>query len=239
MLRKYRRQPIEDAYFGIKAVTQQIQEKLVAMQISHWHIEEVQSYIWLCHANLTTQKLQLPSGLLINQAWIDTIIKNVIEVILYQNQNARKQPLRIFELGMDRFEETGLGLMIELAHRNHVIDELTLRHHAGAVLASYLGHQFSFWDTYLRLSNLFSQETAFTLTAQAKMGLEDTTEKGGMLHTHLALQGWKKVQPLTQHELTLLYTGHVGIDQLRLLAEAIKDQSIQAPTWLPDILKKR
>lgn len=239
ILHKYRRQPIDNAYFGIKAVIDELREKLVSSQISHWNIEETQGYIWLCEADTINHKLLLPSGLLINQAWIQKIIQNVIEVIIYQNQNAQTQPLKIFLLGLDRYEETQKGLMIELAHRMGHIDSQSMRRHAGGVLASYLGHQYSFWETYQRLSNLFSQETAFTLAGLSKMGLCDTEEKGGLLHTHLALQGWKKVQNMTKGQLSHLYCGHVGMDQLEQIETWIEEGKIASPQWLPHILQSR
>lgn len=237
ILRDEHDRPIEDAFFGIRAVMEQLREHLVSLNITDWTLDETQSYIWLGQANHIQKKIYLPLGLLVNQAWIEKIAQQMIEVCVFQGQNARAQPLQLFSLGLDRFEETQWGLMIELAHRTDMIETRTLRRHAGGVLASYLGYQYSFWEVFERLSNIFPQETAYRLTASAKMGLMDTEEVGGLLHTHLPLQGWKKVQSLSMAEMRAMYVGYVGIDQLAWIQEALDEGILHAPLHLPALLK--
>ncbi|MCB0272078.1 MAG: DUF1704 domain-containing protein [Bdellovibrionales bacterium] len=235
ILRKYRRQPIQNAFSGIRVIMDQLKERLVSLNITDWTVDICQGYVWLARANHTEQKILLPEGILVNEAWIEKIIQLVIEVCVFQQQNAQAQPLEIFRVGLDRFEETQAGLFIELAHRTSTIDSQILRRHAGGVLSSYLGFQYSFWETYERLSNLFSPQTAFTLTAQGKMGLVDTQEKGGILHGHLPFQGWKKIKSLTTDQLQCLYIGLVGIDQIDQLQAWLGEGKLARPIFLPQI----
>jgi hypothetical protein len=228
-----------DAYSGIRVVIERIRERLTAERIEGWSVGEGSSHIWLMDTHPLQKKILVPAGLLVNEHLIEKIIQRAVEVDTYRAKNAARQSLHVFRHGTMGWEEARAALTLELERRQGRLQLYFLRNAAGGLLASYYASTHSFYETFRYLRTLFTDDKAYSLTQKVKMGLHDTSEKGGLLAEHLSLQGMKKLQNQSMQALHALYVGQVAIAHVEPLMSLLQNQAIADPAFIPLLLQGR
>ncbi|MEZ4705269.1 MAG: DUF1704 domain-containing protein [Bdellovibrionota bacterium] len=237
IIRKTREFKEPDRIFGIKVVEEQLREQFTIHRIDGWTVREESKNIWLAECDTVHRKINLQPGILANKTMIDQFIRHMIDVSVFRWSNGRRQPLKIFAIGMDGQDETEDGLSLELELRFQPYKDHHLRRYAGRVLAVSYSMEHSFFEVFRILAQHFPAERAYSMTERCKIGLRDTSQKGGFLRDHIYLQGRNKLKSLKSEELKLLYVGKVSLQYMALFKTLLENKEILSPALLPLYLR--
>lgn len=239
ILKKYKSEEETGVFFGIKHLSEKIRARLAADHIEGWGTLESNENVWIAEVDQITKKILLEQGIIINQDLIEHLIRRCIEVSIFRAKNAERQPLRLFELGLSGYEETELGLSLEMSIGFGLFHPKFLIHAARGVIASHYAHSYSFYETFQQLNKFLPEDLAYEFCEKVKTGLVDTKEAGGLICEHLSLQGRKKIQMLSNHDLYCLYVGNVSSDHLPLIQDLIDQNILFEPAFIPHFLYEK
>jgi len=148
--------------------------------------------------------------------------------------NGHLQPLNIFRFGFPDFlsTEEGMATYFEELTGNSSSD--VFRNYAGRVIAvDCLRRDFDFKDCFDELVRCgFSDEDSWDLSVRAYRG-------GGFVKDHVYLEGYLMVKKFAEAggDFRKLYVGKVGLDDLDLVEDLLKEKVIDEPRFLPEFLK--
>ncbi len=239
VLKRYKPEDETGVFFGIKILSEKIRERLAADHIEGWSISESNEGVWIAEIDHTNRKILLEQGIIINQDMVNHLVRKCIEVSIFRSKNAERQPLRMFELGLSRHEETEAGLALEMSIGFGLFHPKFLIHAARGVIAAHYAHMHSFYETFQALHKILPEDTAYDFAEKVKIGLIDTKEPGGWIREHCAFQGRKKIQTLPNQDLYYLYAGNVSYAHLELVQSLISQNILHEPAFVPHFLYEK
>ncbi|MDD4251070.1 MAG: DUF1704 domain-containing protein [Candidatus ainarchaeum sp.] len=180
--------------------------------------------------------LYINKDLVFNKDLVKRFIAHEIETHIYRYENGFSQPYSMFSQGTSKNmleTEEGLAVNVELLKGLEV--DNSLKQYAGRVLAIHYASKESFFQTFLKLKEFFSEEDAFTLTLRAKRGTFKTSEPGAFTKDMLYYRGMFLVQDfLKNHPIEDLYYGKYSVSDIHLVKGV---DGLKKPKFLPDLPK--
>lgn len=153
-----------------------------------------------------------------SQFRIDQLIAHEIETHILTNENGRRQPYRIFQIGTANYLKTQEGIAV------YNQEKFTKTVHnlwgAGNFIATYLAEHHSFSETYLKLLDLgLGQTRALNLATKCKRGLENTERPGAFTKGYIYFAGANQIDDFVQGggNLADLYIGKIDLESLDLI----------------------
>ncbi len=163
-----------------------------------------------------------------------------VMVHVYRGANGRRQPFGIFAEGLAGYDETEEGLAIAAEEVAGCLktDTRQLKIYAArAVCVDYCARG-TFYETFTRLGSFFPDYLAYRLTERGKRGLKDTSVAGAFTNGFHYIEGWMKVKKYIADggDLSLLYTGKIGIKDAKLVKKLLDEGILERPRYLPDFV---
>lgn len=172
---------------------------------------------------------------LMTETQANALLHHELGVHMATTLNAAKQPLKVFSLGLpgNTMSQEGLAILNELHSGNLPLSrlkELALR----VVAVREMVRHNDFRHTYQLLADEHQMppEQAFKLAVRVHRG-------GGFSKDYLYLRGVSIAFNLYQQkDMSGLYVGKTGFDSLPIIDEMISREIIEAPTYVPQYLRK-
>lgn len=160
------------------------------------------------------------------------VLAHEVGVHVVRGVNAKAQPLRLFEIGTEKYLgcEEGLATIA----RKMVTDNPFFVSTSYFVLACDIGNRTSFRGTYNMLRKLgASEESAWKYTFRVKRGLGDTSKPGVFAKDAQYLLGVFEIEKYLQAggKLHDLFVGKVSPKDVSMLLD---NESIVPPKFFPD-----
>ncbi len=160
------------------------------------------------------------------------VLAHEVGVHVVRGVNAKSQPLRLFEIGTEKYLgcEEGLATIA----RKMVTDNPYFVSTSYFVIASDIGSRSSFRDTYNVLRKLgASEENAWKYTFRVKRGLGDTSKPGVFAKDAQYLLGVFEIEKYLQAggKLHDLFVGKISPRDVSMLSE---NEVIVPPKFFPD-----
>lgn len=174
--------------------------------------------------------LYLKKGAKFSRQFITQLIVHEIGTHILRAENGRRQPYRMFGVGLPGYLETEEGLALYNQEIHDCMNERLLQMYAGRVLASQYAISHSFRETYTYLRRYFTQNDAWKLTLRVKRGLCDTSLPGAFTKDIAYLKGYYQVKEYIRKggSYNDLYIGKIGIQHIKLVKQlpGLKDPLI-------------
>ncbi|MBN2057094.1 DUF1704 domain-containing protein [bacterium] len=170
-----------------------------------------------------------------------TIVVHEIGTHILRAENGYAQPLRLFGTGLPNYMLTEEGLAEYTEVQNDCFDPETHRRISARAIATHIALEKSFWDVFTTMVKFFPPETAFDIGQRVTLGIADTSKPGSYTKDFFYLEGLAKVTEFFEkraaEERKLLYLGKVGMHDLPLLKDLVKEGYLSAPKHLPHFLE--
>lgn len=176
--------------------------------------------------------LKIKANSIVNQRYAKALAHHEIGVHMLTTENAKKQPLKIFQLGLPLDTKTQEGLAILSEYLSGHIAVSRLKELALRVLAvNHMIKNYDFSETFNYLVTDFGIDTeiAFYLTARVYRG-------GGFTKDYLYLSGFKEIYQLflsNKTGLEKLLIGKTSIEDLPTISELLSREILPSPTHIP------
>lgn len=215
----------------------QIQELLVAFAQSNqydFNLKVEDQMIANALVSGTTIKVNKQASLSTSDA--NALAQHEIGVHLVTTLNARRQPLRILEIGnpLNTMTQEGLAILSEYLSNSLTIKRLrTLALRVIAVRSMINDKSFKRTFALLNEEHGASNDTAFAITARIFRG-------GGFVKDYLYLQGFHRMLNAFEHEpdFKLLFSGKTSIDYLPQIKRLVDKGFLLAPQHIAPIFKQ-
>jgi uncharacterized protein (TIGR02421 family) len=166
----------------------------------------------------------------------NALAQHEIGVHLVTTLNARKQPLRILEIGnpLNTMTQEGLAILSEYLSNNLTIKRLKiLALRVIAVDSMIKDRNFKRTFALLREEHGACNELAFTITARIFRG-------GGFVKDYLYLQGFHKMLNAFENEadFQLLFCGKTSISYLPIIHRLVDKGFVVAPHYVAPVFNK-
>jgi uncharacterized protein (TIGR02421 family) len=231
ILERVPRQPPASKPFTATHLKAVFQKELAAYGFSGWNIA-IKPSVARVAVSPSKRSIVINERARVSANDIKCLLVHEIGVHVLRAMNGYRQHYEIF--GTDAIPgylptEEGLAAIHE--QRAGALSNNRLRRYAGRVIAAAEALKGSFRDVYAELCRFFLPKDAFALTVRVKRGLKDTSAAGGFIKDHVYLEGKLALEDFVAHggNLTPLYSGKIGLEQIHLVEQGI----IQPPTWLP------
>ncbi|MDD5254318.1 MAG: DUF1704 domain-containing protein [Candidatus Nanoarchaeia archaeon] len=156
-----------------------------------------------------------------------------IGVHVLRAANGYEQPLGIFATGLPRYDSTEEGLTLYFENKTGSTNDELMRDYAARVIAvDSVCKGLDFRNTFDRLKSYdLTDDQAWNLAVRGHRG-------GGYIKDHIYLQGLLKIMDFerTDGDFKTLYIGKIGIEDLPLVRELIKEGTLKKAKYLPDFL---
>ncbi len=166
------------------------------------------------------------------------LVVHEIEVHVYRAINGARQPFRIFSEGLAGYDETEEGMAVNAEERSGclLVDKRQIRLYAGRCLAVKTALKKSFFDTFIILRDLFSDELAYRLTERVKRGMRKTSRIGAFTKDTHYISGLNKLRRYiaVKGDLKTLYAGKIGIDNAQQVRDLIEKGFLKKPEYFPE-----
>jgi uncharacterized protein (TIGR02421 family) len=165
----------------------------------------------------------------------NALAQHEIGVHLVTTLNARKQPLRILEIGnpLNTMTQEGLAILSEYLSDNLTIKRLKILALRVVAVQSMIKEK-SFRKSFLLLKEEYgaSNDIAFAVCSRIYRG-------GGFVKDYLYMQGFHKMLNAYENEpnFDLLFAGKTSIDYLPQITNLIEKGILQKPQYLSTIFK--
>lgn len=166
----------------------------------------------------------------------NALAQHEIGVHLVTTLNARKQPLRILEIGnpLNTMTQEGLAILSEYLSDNLTIKRLKILALRVVAVQSMIKEK-SFRKSFLLLKEEYgaSNDIAFAVCSRIYRG-------GGFVKDYLYMQGFHKMLNAYENEpnFDLLFTGKTSIDYLPQITNLIEKGILQKPQYVSTIFKQ-
>ena len=182
----------------------------------------------------TTIKVNKHASLSLSDS--NALAQHEIGVHLVTTLNARKQPLRILEIGnpLNTMTQEGLAILSEYLSNNLTITRLkVLALRVIAVESMIKERNFKRTFALLREEHGASNELAFTITARIFRG-------GGFVKDYLYLQGFHRMLNAFENEpdFQLLFCGKTSISYLPKIRRLVDKGFVLAPHYVSPVFNK-
>lgn len=163
------------------------------------------------------------------------LAQHEIGVHLVTTLNARKQDIRILEIGnpLNTMTQEGLAILSEYLSDNLTIKRLKILALRVVAVQSMIKEK-SFRKSFLLLKEEYgaSNDIAFSVCSRIYRG-------GGFVKDYLYLQGFHKMLNAYEHEpnFNFLFAGKTSLDYLPQISRLIDKGFIQKPTYVSDIFQ--
>ncbi|MDH5717280.1 MAG: flavohemoglobin expression-modulating QEGLA motif protein [Spirochaetia bacterium] len=162
----------------------------------------------------------------ISEIELQSLIYHELGVHMTTTINARKQPLKVFILGLPQNTYTQEGLAIFWEHISNSLNLSRLRRLALRTLAvEMMVKGMSFSTVFHRLNNDYhlSIDSAFMLTTRVFRG-------GGFTKDYLYLSGFRDIVKLaSKRDISPLLTGKVSLSFIKIIDQLIERKIVKAP----------
>jgi hypothetical protein len=184
--------------------------------------------------NPSNKTLYISKQTKFNENLLKRLISHEIETHAYRYENGLLQPYHIFSTGTSKLAletEEGLAVNIEKRKNLHIDSQLSV--YAGRVVAIDYALKNSFYNTYKKMNEYFSEEEAFYLTLRAKRGTFKTSEPGAFTKDLLYFKGMFLVEDfIKEHPLDVLFSGKFSVDDYSLVKYI---EGLKKPIYLPNL----
>ncbi len=157
-----------------------------------------------------------------------------VDVHALRATNGYEQPLKIFAIGLPGYLPTEEGLTSYFEEVIGNTNKEVMRNYAGRVIAvDSVCKGLDFSETFDRLKNYeLTDDQAWDLSVRAHRA-------GGYIKDHVYLEGLVKVRDFaeTDGDFRTLYVGKVGIDNLPLVRELLKEGTLKEAKYVPKFVE--
>ncbi len=221
---------------GVKGVIERLRERLRGHRVDGWDVIEDPTCVSLAEVDSAHHKIRIQSGILVSDRAIDRLAHHLVDVHVFRTINGERQPLKAFAVGLHHHFATEEGLAVKMEELLGLLTPSLRRKYAARAIVAAMATEKSFFDIVSELVKFFDVEEAFTLAERSKRGLADTSQPGGFIQDHVFLQGKKKVDPLSNDDLRMLFVGKISVEQLPLIQELIDQHQLVDAAFLPEPL---
>lgn len=190
--------------------------------------------------NRLDKELRLRQGAKFPPGTLQRLLMHEIGVHILRYANGDRQKIQLFKTGFPSYFATEEGLAVYWEEKAGLLETKTLRKYAGRVVAAHLALSNSFWDVFNTLVPFLGTDMAFNITVRAKRGFTDTSQPGAHTKDIVYLRDYLQVKEYLQEnseDLTLLFTGKIGLQHIPLVKSLIEKDWAHLPDLLPqDIL---
>ncbi|PIQ78324.1 hypothetical protein COV81_05070 [Candidatus Peregrinibacteria bacterium CG11_big_fil_rev_8_21_14_0_20_41_10] len=226
----YKHHDIHPATITAKKAKEIFEETLASYGLTQWNIKFKPNM----HGNCSVSKgnaIFIRTGAKFSEQKLKKLIAHEIETHILTNENGRKQPYRIFQVGTANYLKTQEGLAVY--NQENAVNAKYNFWGVGTFLATYLAEHHSFSETYERLIKLgIGKKRALTMTAKTKRGIEDTSQPGAFTKGYMYFMGAVQIEEfvLAGGNLADLYVGKIDIESIDLINTI---SNLNKPYYLP------
>ncbi|MFA5764168.1 MAG: tyrosine/phenylalanine carboxypeptidase domain-containing protein [archaeon] len=198
----------------------------------NYTIELRESSISTFSINPLQKVLYINKKISFDENMVKRLIAHEIETHAYRYENGLLQPYSILAQGTSKlYLETDEGLAVNIEKLKNLHIDSQLRTYAGRVLAIDYASKKSFYETFSKLREHFSDDESFNLTLRAKRGTFKTSEPGAFTKDILYFKGMSLVEDfLKDHPLESLYYGRYSTDEYSLVRGV---EGLKKPFYMP------
>ncbi|MFW5865776.1 MAG: tyrosine/phenylalanine carboxypeptidase domain-containing protein [Nanoarchaeota archaeon] len=205
--------------------------------LSGWTVE-YGNYLSSVSVSSGTRTVRIKKGVMFSKKQLDKLLIHEVGTHILRMENGHRQRFRIFAHGLPGYLPTEEGLAGYNERRNGLGSAQIERAYALRALATHLSVSQGFVQVYDGIRPFVDDDyTAFLIVTRAKRGLGDTSRPGGYLKDHCYLQGKLLIEEFLARggDVTRLYVGKIGVDDLWLVDEGV----VHPPRYLPSFLVDR
>lgn len=218
----------------------QMQDILERAEIHGWKAVAYAPMNADASVNRLDKELRLRQEAKFSSATLRRLLMHEIGVHILRYVNGDRQKIQLFKTGFPGYLATEEGLAVYWEEKAGLLETKTLRKYAGRVVAAHLALSNSFWDVFNALVPLLGADMAFNITVRAKRGFTDTSQPGTHTKDIVYLQGYLQIKKYLREDLddlSLLFTGKIGLQHIPLVQSLIEKDWVHLPDLLPqDIL---
>ncbi|MFW6378703.1 MAG: tyrosine/phenylalanine carboxypeptidase domain-containing protein [Nanoarchaeota archaeon] len=205
--------------------------------LSGWTVE-YGNYLSSVSVSSGTRTARIKKGVMFSKKQLNKLLIHEVGTHILRMENGSSQPFGIFAHGLPGYLPTEEGLAGYNERRNGLGSAQIERAYALRALATHLSVSKGFVEVFDGIRPFVDDDyTAFLIVTRAKRGLGDTSRPGGYLKDHCYLQGKLLIEEFLEQggDVTQLYAGKIGVDDLWLVDEGV----VHPPRYLPSFLLDR
>ena len=228
--------PQEETNISADDLKIRFEQKLHSYGLTHWIISFRDTAAARISVSPNEQTIWILSSAQFSPKDVARLLAHEIDTHVLRAANGALQPYyKVLATGLQNYIETEEGIATLNESLNETLDVETLRTYALRTLAVAWSQQASFYATYLKLTQYAEPSPAYDLALRVKRGLGDTTQPGGFPKDYLYFSGYEKLQEYytKQNDLSLLYVGKVGLNDLAYIAQLVTEGLIEPAVYLP------
>ena len=173
------------------------------------------------------QKIYINENILFSEADIKRLVVHDIDTNIRRIENGKKQQYKIFSYGFPNYLETEEGIAIFNTTREDVVDEEMFRLYAARYIAVDMALSSSFYDIFNYLVKYIDKNEALNIASRVKQGISNTFENGAFVKEAIYFSGYNRIKnELKNNDLSVLYCGLVGIDDINNIKELEKQGEV-------------
>jgi uncharacterized protein (TIGR02421 family) len=179
--------------------------------------------------------IYIKRGSLFPEGFINRIASHEIGTHVFRAENGKRQPYKLFSVGLPNYLMTEEGLAVNCEEQNNCLRSRTLHDYAGRAIAVHLALEEGFREVFDEMKKHFDYETAWKLALRAKRGLGDVRKPGAFTKDYVYLEGYHRVKDFLEEKgsagLRMLYYGKIGFEHLKLLKRI---DGLVEPRFVPE-----
>lgn len=161
-----------------------------------------------------------------------------IDIHVLRAENGSRQPLRIFQTGLENYQETEEGLSVYFEEKTNNLDKFQERLYAARALGVALALERDFFSVFSELSQYLSQNLAYRITERIKRGIRDTSQRGGFSKDYYYISGREKIREYvkSQGDIQILFVGKIGLEDICLTKKLLDKAILNKPAIIPEFI---
>lgn len=191
-------------------------------KLGHWKIKIIQDGV--VDVQVTKKNsILLKKGSSFRRNRLEALLVHEIGTHIFRFENGRRQPLRIFERGTEKYLQTEEGLAIW--NQNQLGLHLGQKYFQSAylVIAIYLAEKMGFADLFQYLKRTYSltDDEAWKLCVKSKRGLVDTSQKGSFTKDLMYFYGYRDLEKYLKNggKIKDLYYGKYSLEDVSMIKQ--------------------
>lgn len=220
---------------SVQTVVEALKDEIFAAGILNWKVALVKNIASKVTVKPQDNTVYIKSDYMFYSGEEKRLRVHEVRVHLFRAVNGGRQDYSIFKNGLAGYLETEEGLAVYFEKEKGMLPFRQLKIYAGRLKAVEAALRYSFRDTYEILLKWFPDKIAYRLCERVKRGLTDTSHPGALTKDIHYITGYRKVKQLLERKNCLreLFTGKVGINNIKVIKKLISEGLLKNPQYLP------
>lgn len=220
---------------GAVKIKNELERKIKANNVNNWKVALRKNIASKVTVKPRENTVYVKSDYKFFPPEVERLKVHEIAVHLFRAENGANQEYRIFKSGLAGYLEAEEGLAVYFENKKGVCDPQQMKIYAARLKAVEVALKNSFRSTFETLKKWLPQEMAYRLCQRAKRGITDTSSAGALTKDIHYITGYRKVKKLldTNDVLNELFTGKVGLDDVKNIKKLLSEGRIRKPVHIP------